>query len=141
MSWLNKINSIIRQTFRMEASDEDEVTVFNSRGKPVITVSPHRIIYVRAAENYSVFHIAGKDGQVEEICVRCTLSHAEEAFAPYLHRCHRSYLYNPEHLIHFIDIREESRLQLYTPAMVEIPVTITHRNRILKVIELLMEEE
>lgn len=141
MSWLSRVNKRIRQALRKEDCPEDDVTIFNAGGKPVLTISPDRVIFVKAAENYAVFNFIGKDGKVEDACVRCTLSHAEEAFSPHLQRCHRSYLYNPDHLIHFYDIPGESRLELYAPDRKVIPVTVTHRNRILKVIQILTERE
>ena len=116
---------------------KEEVTLTNTAGKPVFSVIPSCIIYIRSIENYVSIRYVESNGKVQEKCIRSTLHNAEQAFSPHLVRCHRSYLFNPKHLVRYLDFPGDSRLQLYEPQIVEIPVTITHKSAVLKAVQLL----
>lgn len=140
MKWFESIlkkTGLFCQDNTLTQSDEQEVTLQDTKGNTIFSILPSRLICANAAVNYVVFFYADSQGTVRERIVRCTMHSVQEQFSPHLIRCHRSYLLNPGHLVRFYDAPDDSRAQMYGPCPFEIPVSKTYRPYVAEAVQLL----
>jgi hypothetical protein len=133
-SWHDKKEQIDRMAEMKPpfGNQRDMVPFYDEKSFLKFSVKKENLLYIESAENYvSICYL--NNGKVSKYLLRDTLKKMEEIFSgTELVRCHRSYIVNFEKVKVIRRDKDGLKLELGNPAVLDIPVSKTYVDSVMK---------
>lgn len=100
---------------------ENKIMITGKNNNEILEVDKNQLLYINAVENYIEIFFLEKDRNVASKTFRQTLSKAHYQ-APYLEKCHRSYLVNTQNIKEIQGNSQRARISFYNTKN-EIPLS------------------